>query len=558
MINELDKLFKVDQQALVIEKTTGLKAQRRSGDHKELKQWSPSDIVVCTPAILNNAIKMKLLDLSQLSLLVLDEVHEGNAPNSQYGFVLSYIDKCSPAQRPRVLGLTASPLNSAPDMRESILHLCGKLIAKPFMPLLDDDKNTDQANDTSCNFISICKSPFEEAYEKFVIECVETLSSLHDYFKSNWKEIHVNVPTKQKVDAIVKILSRATKVGQNDTDMKLLQLSQWMSKWIDSLDMLQIFGPRQLIKYIREDLDFVWINDYLTHILAQVQPILNVIKTKLDRLEMQHNIAQDSPRVTELLAQLRKHQGEKQRILVFVERRATAERLSRRLKDDPEVEKMNPDYVVGSSDSGFTKEMQQTILANFREGKCKVLICTSVLEQGIDVTACGVVICYDGVKSLKSIIQTRGRARMKKAVFLAFVDETKHRKANELTQSEVAMNYVLLQLMREQQSAFDSQFEHEIDKFLDSGGADMGTPDDEDFVNDDEEEEEYWPHVDENQIMISLRFFNFIDSDALATHIHKFFKSPSDRLRVQRKFITARFAVLDEGDDGTQIIKVRN
>ena len=44
---------------------------------------------------------------------------------------------------------------------------------------------------------------------------------------------------------------------------------------------------------------------------------------------------------------------------------------------------------------------------NFHDGECQVLVATSVLEQGIDVAACGVVICFDGVKSMKSIIQTR-------------------------------------------------------------------------------------------------------------------------------------------------------
>ena len=36
----------------------------------------------------------------------------------------------------------------------------------------------------------------------------------------------------------------------------LRQLTQWMNKWIDSLDILEIFGPRKLLEYIRADLDF--------------------------------------------------------------------------------------------------------------------------------------------------------------------------------------------------------------------------------------------------------------------------------------------------------------
>jgi hypothetical protein len=50
------------------------------------------------------------------------------------------------------------------------------------------------------------------------------------------------------------------------------------------------------------------------------------------------------------------------RISVVVERRSTAEILSRQFKD---FEQKNPDYVIGMSDSGFFKEMEQSILADF-------------------------------------------------------------------------------------------------------------------------------------------------------------------------------------------------
>jgi ERCC4-related helicase len=54
-----------------------------------------------------------------------------------------------------------------------------------------------------------------------------------------------------------------------------------------------------------------------------------------------------------------------QRIIFVVERRSTAEILSRQFKEDQDFEQKNPDYVIGMSDSGFFKEMQQSILADF-------------------------------------------------------------------------------------------------------------------------------------------------------------------------------------------------
>lgn len=112
-----------------------MKVTRRSGEHKE-SSWLPEEICVCTHAMLLNAIKMKDIDMSQLSLVVLDEAHEANSALSQYGLLLPHIAKCAPHQRPRVLAMTASPTGSnSTDMRQAITSLCEKLLSLPYTPL---------------------------------------------------------------------------------------------------------------------------------------------------------------------------------------------------------------------------------------------------------------------------------------------------------------------------------------------------------------------------------------------------------------------------------------
>lgn len=94
-----------------------------------------------------------------------------------------------------------------------------------------------------------------------------------------------------------------------------------------------------------------------------------------------HYDVEDSPRVSTLIQELKKHKSEQARILIFVKCRATAERLCRRLKDEPDISGMNPAYIIGKSNNGMSMEMQQTVLQNFHDGKCQVLVATSLLEQ---------------------------------------------------------------------------------------------------------------------------------------------------------------------------------
>lgn len=541
----------------MLERNTGMKVERRSGEHKKEKPWDGKDVCVCTYAILVNAIRMKEISASQLSLVVLDEVHDANSPKSAYGQLLPLISMCQQSQRPRVLGLSASPsgVNSI-NIREHIESLCTKLISVPFSPLVNDDQNTAEANNVTCEYITIYKTEFERRFEEFVIDSIDRLAELHTYFINNYKSSPKEVDIKIKVNNIIKILGQAMLVAQNDVNWELFHLTQWIKKWIDSLDMLQIFGPQKLLEFIQADLNFAPKKKELSSISVQLAPILLTMQLTIDEIKRSSSVSQDSPRVAELFKQIKQHRSEQERILIFVDRRTTAERLCRRLKDDPDVSKMNPDFVVGNADNGMPKEMQQNILQNFDKGKCQVLVATSVLEQGIDVAACGVVIRYDGVMSMKSIIQSRGRARKKSAKFIVLVAHQNQSKANELKLMEASMNLAVQHLMNEKNVAFEPKVNNEINKFLESDHRDLiVAPAIVEEMDDDDDDGEELP---KDKQVFHLLFSNFYDSKELANHIRNFFSSASDRLKITRKLITASFVIKkNDNDEIIKILKVR-
>ena len=108
--------------------------------------------------------------------------------------------------------------------------------------------------------------------------------------------------------------------------------------------------------------------------------------------------------------------------IVFVQRRAVALEL---------VQELNAcGFVCAAVLGAKSREASETArearnvqltLERFENGELSLLVATSVLEEGIDVAACALVVAYDGFANEKSYIQTKGRCRAHEREFVAWI-----------------------------------------------------------------------------------------------------------------------------------------
>lgn len=63
------------------------------------------------------------------------------------------------------------------------------------------------------------------------------------------------------------------------------------------------------------------------------------------------------------------------------------------------------------------------VIKKFRKHQINVLCATNVLEEGIDLQMCNIVIMFDEPLSYSSYMQSKGRARMKTSTYLMMVKD---------------------------------------------------------------------------------------------------------------------------------------
>lgn len=138
-----------------------------------------------------------------------------------------------------------------------------------------------------------------------------------------------------------------------------------------------------------------------------------------------------SPKLEKLLAFLEKMDYSKFSGLIFAKQRATVSILARILSMHPATKnRFRSDSYVGWSNNTsrkdylgnlLSRETQRDTLSEFRAGRINLIVATDVLEEGLDVSTCSLVVCYDKPANLKSFVQRRGRARHRQSTYAILI-----------------------------------------------------------------------------------------------------------------------------------------
>ncbi|RKP18230.1 P-loop containing nucleoside triphosphate hydrolase protein, partial [Rozella allomycis CSF55] len=194
----------------------------------------------------------------------------------------------------------------------------------------------------------------------------------------------------------------------------------------EKVDTLSIVGTYNAeINYIYEEFGYMAVKYILKHLYAK-----GILRqrdiSESDKLWLSEKVI-----VLKSLLEAEYQNDKNIKCIIFVKRRISAIVLSYILSLILENEINNPRVAIGLNGGKRSTKPQLSLLFNidsmesindFKNDKANILIATSVCEEGIDVSACNVVIRFDIPENMISFVQSRGRARKSNSKYIILHD----------------------------------------------------------------------------------------------------------------------------------------
>ncbi|KAL1922179.1 uncharacterized protein VTP21DRAFT_9718 [Calcarisporiella thermophila] len=400
------------------------------GEEDWNKKLDGSDIMVMTAQIFLNMLRHGYIKMSQVSLIVFDECHHAKKRHP-YSLIMSEFYRRMPEdqQKPKIFGMSASPVNS----KKTIILSANLLEAN-----LDSQLSTTSYLDEIRKYVY---TP-QESLIYYNPSPVYPSTALFNQFLNEAKDIKSFASVLRTVENVLNTLGPwcADYMWQFVCEEALRTIKangEDVNGWMLDLDIVENLEQLQLLE--RED--------FFRHRIAQVV-------AEHDFEPPRRTEEQISPKVLELLNLLERLGPEFSNetnskalcCIVFVECRYTAHLLTRLVQELEGLSFIKCDALVGLRQSrkmlGMRYKQQLQVIERFQKGEVNLLFATNVVEEGIDIQPCNVVIRFDKFRTLIEYIQCRGRARYKESQFFVMLEEgniEQQKQFQQLKEEEAAM-----------------------------------------------------------------------------------------------------------------------
>jgi ERCC4-related helicase len=365
--------------------------------------WIENDVIVSTPQVVANDLRMERIELDQVQLIVFDEAHRA-VGNYAYVFVA---ERYRPLCR-LVLGMTASP----GSQREKVREVCHNLGIENIEVRTEHDPDVERyMQDVRIQFVEVELPPelrrATTILGSFYEECLKEL------VRMGMLEDNDRISTKDLL-ALGQGLQARLKAGERSKSIyRALSVNAMAIKVGHAIDLGETQGTGALSAYL-ERIQTEAEGDHSSKAARAVAETeqFKAVRSMMQGMRIEH------PKLSRVMGLVSQQVNERpnSKVLVFTHYRDTCDLVASMLS---RIDGVRVTKLVGQADrvgeKGLKQKEQVDVLQRFREGEFNVLVATSVGEEGLDVASTDLVVFYEPVPSEIRSIQRKGRTGRRSA-----------------------------------------------------------------------------------------------------------------------------------------------
>ncbi|XP_062084109.1 endoribonuclease Dicer homolog 2 [Humulus lupulus] len=448
------KVVLVSQQAEALKMHTDLKVGTYWGDmgvdfwkdDKWNEEVEKFEVLVMTHQILLNNLRHSFFKLNMIQVLVFDECHHARGLHP-YACIMKefYHPLLSSGETnlPRIFGMTASPINSKGGNSEieywNHIH--------ELETVMNSKVYTCASDSVLSEFI-----PFSTPKFKFYQHKENHFPNIEDILKILIEKHELVLKNLDLDESSTDSISRKLSKVYSALLFCLNELGVWLAMkaaWSFSSNEIECFSSARANLFGEKVVKNFCVDafkEFSSFLPARPNwSLADDIKRNMD----EGMLTSKAVGLVELLLEYR--DLEDIRCIVFVERVITAVVIQCLLNELlPKLTNWKTKYIAGSSNNvqSQTRNKQNNIVGEFREGMVNIIVATSILEEGLDVQSCNLVVRFDPCSTVCSFIQSRGRARKQNSDYVLMLQSgdqgTKYRFEKYLASGEIMRKESLL------------------------------------------------------------------------------------------------------------------
>ncbi|EZA61552.1 Endoribonuclease Dicer [Ooceraea biroi] len=392
--------------------------------------------------------------LDRVNLIIFDECHRGVAHHPMRQIMQRFED-CPKEKQPRILAMSATLLNAniKPDKIESTIRSLEITFHAKIATVDSPDCIQGYCTNPSETIVTYREYQLPEVVKK-ITQMVENITDIFNNINldvdSLYLESSAQMRPKKKLTKLLSII--------RDIQVTASHGGIYAGSKSALLHLIQLETLRKQCDDVQKD---IVLESLITQVMIMRKLLHDEMKNYPEDEQLYSFTSDQMQKLFAILAEYNNKLLSNQEFccIIFVKERFMTQVIYHILKVLSELDKrysfLLPDYITGFQNNPFKNVREVSCVAKwnkealhrFKTGLSNCMVATDVVDEGIDVAACTLIIRYDMPTDFRGYVQSKGRARHGSSNYIVFMPDNDNRflqKYKQYKSTEATLKSILV------------------------------------------------------------------------------------------------------------------